>query len=117
VESLGQFKKTVQKVSRRSGKFPDSLESVQAVWKVSIYYGNFLDSVDLRTFGAYMSQKEIYALLVHICRENDLRTPSGKFLGMKFCQPESFDFLCLCRGAISGWIGLDGLDISGWGYV
>ena len=39
--------------------------------------------------------KAIYALLPHICRENDLRTPSGKFLRVKFCQPESFDFLCL----------------------
>ena len=37
----------------------------------------------LRTFSAFLSRK-------------NLRTPSGKFLREKFCQPESFDFLCLC---------------------
>ena len=36
----------------------------------------------LRTFSAFLSRK-------------NLRTPSGKFLREKFCQPESFDFLCL----------------------
>ena len=39
--------------------------------------------------------RAIYALLAHTCRENDLRAPSGKFLRVKFCRPESFDFLCL----------------------
>ena len=39
--------------------------------------------------------KAIYALLAHFCRENNLRTPSGKFLRVKFCQPESLDFLGL----------------------
>ena len=33
--------------------------------------------------------------LWHVCRESNLRTPSGKFLRMKFCRPESFDFSCL----------------------
>ena len=37
-----------------------------------------------------------FAFLAYICRKNNLRTPSGKFLRVKFCQPESFDFLCLC---------------------
>ena len=41
--------------------------------------------------------KAIYALLAHFCRKNNLRTPSGKFLRVKFCRPESFDFLCLCH--------------------
>ena len=60
---------TVWKVYRRSEKFPYSMEIFLTVW--------------------------IYALLAHICRKNDLRTLSGKFLRVKFCQPESFDFLCL----------------------
>ena len=38
----------------------------------------------------------ICSLLAHICPENDLHTPSGKFLRVKFCRSESFDFLCLC---------------------
>ena len=29
------------------------------------------------------------------CRENDLRTLSGKFLRVEFCHPESSDFLGL----------------------
>ena len=32
----------------------------------------------------------------HKCRENNLRTLSGKFLRVKFCRPESWDFLGLC---------------------
>ena len=43
--------------------------------------------------------RAIYAILAHICRENDLRAPSGKFLPVKFCRPERFDFLCLCKTA------------------
>ena len=39
--------------------------------------------------------KAIYALLALFCRENDLRASSGKFLRVKYCRPESFDFLCL----------------------
>ena len=41
----------------------------------------------LRTFSAFLSRK-------------NLRTPSGKFLREKFCQPESFDFLCLWRSVV-----------------
>ena len=41
--------------------------------------------------------KDIYALLAHFFREHNLRTPSAKFLCIKFCRPESFDFLCLCH--------------------
>ena len=44
-----------------------------------------------------MSKKTIYALLAHFCRENYLHAPSGKFLRVKFCKPESLDFLCLWR--------------------
>ena len=28
------------------------------------------------------------------CHENNLRASSGKFLGVEFCRPEIFDFLC-----------------------
>ena len=31
----------------------------------------------------------------HICRENDLRSSSGKFLLVKVCRLESLDFLGL----------------------
>ena len=53
-------------------------ENFQTVWKLSRGSGN------------------LWTVLAHICRENDLRTPSGKFLRVRFCRPESFDFLCLC---------------------
>ena len=39
--------------------------------------------------------KTIYALFWPICRINDLRAPSGKFLRIKICHPESLDFLGL----------------------
>ena len=39
--------------------------------------------------------KTIYALFWRICRKNDLRAPSGKFLRVKICHPESLDFLGL----------------------
>ena len=37
--------------------------------------------------------KMIYAFF---CRENDLRTSSGKFFRVESCHPESSDFLGLC---------------------
>ena len=43
--------------------------------------------------------KAIYALLAHIGRNNYSRTPFGKYLRVKFCRPEIFDFLCLCAAA------------------
>ena len=43
------------------------------------------------------SRQLYHALLAHFFRENNLRTPSAKFLCVKFCRPESFDFLCLCH--------------------
>ena len=46
--------------------------------------------------------KASYALLARFCRKNNLRTLSGKFLHVKFCRPESFDFLCLC-GIVIIW--------------
>ena len=44
--------------------------------------------------------KAIYALLAYICRKNNLRTPSGKFLRMKFCPPESFAFFVSLPGTL-----------------
>ena len=88
---------TVWKGSRRSGKFPDSLETFQRVWKVmdGLEYFQTVWNISRRSVKLYVA-KAIYTLLAHICRENDLRTPSGKFLRVRFCRPESFDFLCLC---------------------
>ncbi len=42
-----------------------------------------------------MSQKQFMHFWRKCCQKN-LRTSSGKFLRVKFWQPESFDFLCLC---------------------
>ena len=97
-DSLESFL-TVWIVSRRPEKLwtvwniSRHLESFQTVWKVSRQSGKFLDGP-----GKQYIAKAIYALLAHICRKNDLRTPSGKFLRVKFCRPESFDFLCPCWG-------------------
>ena len=54
--------------------------------------------------------KTIYVLFWRICRENDLRASSGKFLRVKVCQPESFDFLGLCPTPHRG--GFNGVFIS-----
>ena len=43
---------------------------------------------------AFMSQKR-FTHFWHLCRGNDLRTSSGKFLRVKVCRPESCDFLGL----------------------
>ena len=93
---------TVWKASGQSGKFQESLESFKMVWKVSRRTGKFADGLEscmLRKrfphFWRIYVAKAIYALLAHICRENDLRTPSGKFLRLNSCQLESFDFLSL----------------------
>ena len=45
---------------------------------------------------AFMSQKR-FTHFWHLCRGNDLRTSSGKFLRVKVCRPESCDFLGLCH--------------------
>ena len=55
-----------------------------------------------------MFTKAIYALLVHFCRENDLRALSGKFLRVIFCRPESFDFLLTMEQFL--WHDCGGVD-------
>ena len=42
-----------------------------------------------------MSQKR-FTNIWHMCRGNDLRASSGKFLRIKVCRPEILDFLGLC---------------------
>ena len=96
----------VWNVSEQSGNFPDKYCIVCSIVARSISY-TFVRRVsalwhlwrdnDLRTFGTYMSRKRF----THFCRIYvaymtiyALR-PSGEFLRMKFCQPESSDFLCL----------------------
>ena len=97
--------RTVWKLSKRSWKFPDRLENVQTVWKVFRQFGKFPDGPEscmlrFTHFWRIFVAKASYALLAHICRKNDLGTLSGKFLQMKFCEPESFDFLCLYEGPL-----------------
>ena len=46
----------------------------------------------------FFAAKTIYALF---CRENDLRTSSGKFWRVESCHPESSDFLGLWIAATS----------------
>ena len=73
----------------------DSLEGFHTVWKVSGQPCNFLDSFqtvrnDLHTF--LYAVNAIYALLAYMSRNKNLRTSSGKFLRVKVCRPESWDF-------------------------
>ena len=116
---------TIWKLSKLSENFPHCLDIFQPVWKLSGPFGNFTNCPETfqtvwklsrqifyclqyccnihilhfckKSFGMYVA-KAIYALLAHTCRGNDLRTPSGKFLRVKFCRPEIWDFLCLWRG-------------------
>ena len=98
--------------------FPDRLESFPKVWKLSrqiFYCLQYCCNIHIlhlckKSFDtlACMSRKRfthfwhiyvakaIYALLAHICRKSDLPTLFRKFWRVKFCRPESFDFLCLC---------------------
>ena len=89
----GSFK-IVWNFSRQCGKFPDSVKSFRTVWKPSRPSGKFLQKRFTHFWHIYVA-KAIYVLWAHICREYVLRTPSGKFLRVKFCRLESFDFLCL----------------------
>ena len=94
------------KVFRQPGKFQDSQDSLQMVPKISGQPGYFPDSPDSllqkRFTHTFLSQKlciffvtkRIYSYF--FCRENDLRTSSGKFLCVESCHPESSDFSGLC---------------------
>ena len=110
-DSVESFR-TVWKLSRPSGKFTKIWKLSRQIFHCLQYWCNIhILHFCKKSFGtlAFMSRKRfthfwhiyvakaIYALLTHICCENDLRTPSGKFLRLKFCWPASFDFLCLCN--------------------
>ena len=70
-----------------------------AFWGYQIWYCEEMlrGGGDMRANVCTYVAKDIYALLAHFFREHNLRTPSAKFLCIKFCRPESFDFLCLCH--------------------
>ena len=82
--SLESFR-TVWKVSKQSGKFPDILESFQIVYN----FYNFPNSVNIfRTVWKVsrgmcaMYAKAIYAYMAHLCHKSYLRT-FGAFLSRK----------------------------------
>ena len=70
----------VIKLFSPSGNFPDSLDTFQVVWKLSRWSGNSLDG--LETF--------------RMVWKNYFPASPAKFLRVKVCHPESFDFFGLC---------------------
>ena len=60
-----------------------------------IYAHFFCREHGLRVF---FVAETIYAFF---CRENDLRTSSGKFLRVESCHPENSDFLGLCLHVVN----------------
>ena len=92
----------VWKISVQSGKFPDSLEVSGQCEKFPVMYARVYMACKQKQFMHFWhiyDAKAISALLAHFCRKNDLCALSRKFLRMKFCRPESLDFLCLCNKA------------------
>ena len=97
---------TVWIASGQSGNFPDRLSLHCLHYCCNIHILHFCKEcfctlacmlrMRFTHFWRIYVAKAIYVLLAHICRENDLRTLSGKCLRVKFCQLEIFDFLCLC---------------------
>ena len=95
----------VLKVFGQSEKFPDSWKSFRTVWIGCGQSGKFWDSPVIFWTGVRWYET-IYAVLYmswerfthfwHTCRGKNLRTSSGKFLRVKVCRPESWDFLGLC---------------------
>ena len=95
----------IWKLSVWCGNFSVGLETFQVVWKLSRWPGNFPDG--LKTYKPISVHKllqkcinvnvakTIYALFWCICCEHDLLAPSGKFLRVKICHPESLDFFGL----------------------
>ena len=95
-------------VYNQSGKFPDSLErqryvdmdmDMDKITEVSHQQSlqtkcKMLVAIAIYALLAFMSQKR-FTHFWHLCRGNDLRTSSGKFLRVKVCRPESCDFLGL----------------------
>ena len=77
--------------------FPDDLKTFWMIWKLSGWFGNFPDDKFFQKCIYVNVAKTIDPLFWCICRENNLRAPSRKFLRVKICHPESLDFLGLWR--------------------
>ena len=77
--------------------FPDDLKTFWMIWKLSGWFGNFPDDKFFQKRIYVNVAKTIDPLFWCICRENNLRAPSRKFLRVKICHPESLDFLGLWR--------------------
>ena len=85
-------------VYNQSGKFPDSLKRQRYVntWTKSLKSAtnkvckkcNILVAITIYALLAFMSRKQ-FTHFWHLCRGNDLRALSGKFLRVKVCRPES----------------------------
>ena len=76
----------------------------QTCFVAKTFYTLFLSQNYLCIF---LSQKEF--MHTFFCRENDLRTLSGKFLRVESCHPESSEFLGLwLRGWPTGSQGVKG---------
>ena len=114
-DSLESFQ-TAQKIYRQSGKKKllfsivsphKSMEPYRYTINLFLYVLESMN-INFQRAGGTLKHvaKTIYALLYmsqkrftrfwHTCREKNLRTSSGKFLRVKVCQPESWDFLGLC---------------------
>ena len=85
-------------VYNQSGKFLDSLERQRYVntWTKSLKLAtnkvckkcNILVAITIYALLAFMSRKR-FTHFWYLCRGNDLRALSGKFLRVKVCQLES----------------------------
>ena len=63
--------------------FPDDLKTFWMIWKLSGWFGNFPDDKVFQKRIYVNVAKTIYPLFWCICRENNLRAPSRKFLRVK----------------------------------
>ena len=88
LDSLESFQ-TVWKVSRQSGKFPDSLESFQTVWQVFSQPGKFPDSLEsFQTFCKVSRHSGKFSVSLQSFQTVwKVSVQSGKFLGsLESCQ-------------------------------
>ena len=117
--------RTVLKVFGQTGRFPTNLENIRIALsrrfrtdleKLEVCYN--LDKITEVGRQQSLQKHLIYGIYVakavmhfwHICHRNDLRDSSGKFLRVKVCRPESWDFLGLWSGREGGRKGRGG----GW---
>ena len=89
---------TVWKVFEQSRNFPEKYSIVCSIVATSISYTfvtRVLACMSRKRFTHFWHiyvAKAIYALLAHTCRENDLRTPSGKFFSGWILPTGKFGF-------------------------